>query len=267
MQDFDNDYNAINELDLQAALIGGVAFPSEEASRELILKTPYGEVTVYISEIADSNVALIPRHADCGRHVPPHRINYRANIYAIHEMGIKKVISTNSVGTMKNHPVGSFFLPADFIDLTRSRPSTFFDNRTVHADLSEPYCPDIRKTMAEFLTEKNIGFSEGVYVCTEGPRFETKAEIQMMRHFGDVVGMTALPEVVLAKELNMCYASVCTVTNDACGLGNGKMTVSEVLGTLSDVKEILQELLSHVVRSLPDKSSCNCRYATSDAEL
>ncbi|MDY0386173.1 MAG: MTAP family purine nucleoside phosphorylase [Methanolobus sp.] len=259
--------NMYHDLDLHAALIGGVAFTSEGSYQELTVNTPYGDVLVHILEIGSRNVALIPRHADGDRHVPPHMLNNRANIHAIHELGLKRVIATNSVGTMKNHPVGSFFLPNDFIDFTKNRPSTFFDERTVHVDVSEPYCPQLRQLISDSLTERNIGFSEGVYACTEGPRFETKAEIRMMRQFGDVVGMTGLPELVLAKELNMCYASICTVTNDACGLGNGKMTVSEVLDTLADINYKLRNVLSDVIRLLPEKNVCNCSMATSDAEL
>ncbi|WP_094228932.1 MTAP family purine nucleoside phosphorylase [Methanolobus psychrotolerans] len=264
MQERSNNYQ---DLDLPVALIGGVAFTSVESCSELPVSTPYGDILVYISEIGGKNVALVPRHANGNRHVPPHMINYRASIYAIHELGVNRVISTNSVGTMKNHPVGSFFLPDDFLDFTKNRPSTFFDERTVHVDVGEPYCPHLRKLMSDSLARRKIGFSGGVYVCTEGPRFETKAEIRMMRQFGDVVGMTGLPEVVLAKELNMCYASICTVTNDACGLGKGKMTVSEVLDTLAGIKDKLWDVLSDVIRSLPEQTSCNCRFATSDAEL
>jgi 5'-methylthioadenosine phosphorylase len=261
--------NGINyqDLNLDAALIGGVAFPSMQSCEELSVSTPYGDVPLYLSKIGNRNIALISRHAGDAKHLPPHMINYCANIYAIYKLGIKKIISTNSVGTMKNHPVGSFFLPNDFIDLTRNRPSTFFNERTVHADVSEPYCPQIRDLIKDSLERKNVGFSEGVYVCTEGPRFETKAEIRMMRQFGDVVGMTGLPEVVLEKELNMCYASICTVTNDACGLGNGKMTVSEVLDTLANINEKLQAVILDVLQSLPRQNSCNCMFATSDAEL
>ncbi|MEZ5336099.1 MAG: MTAP family purine nucleoside phosphorylase [Methanolobus sp.] len=194
-------------------------------------------------------------------------INYRANICAIHKLGISTVIASNSVGTMKNHPVGSFFLPDDFIDFTRNRPLTFFDEKTVHVDVTEPYCPGIRSLLRSIFEDKNIGYSEGVYACTEGPRFETKAEIRMMQQFGDVVGMTGLPELVLAKELNMCYASICTVTNDACGLGNGKMTVSEVLDILEVTNEKLQSIIFDLVQKLPDKQSCECNLASTDAEL
>jgi 5'-methylthioadenosine phosphorylase len=264
MQERKSEYQ---DYDLQIALIGGVAFSCGVSPEEFAVRTPYGDVPVQISKIGTRNVAIIPRHADGNRHIPPHMINYRANIYAIHELGISRVISTNSVGTMRNHPIGSFFLPDDFIDFTRNRSSTFFNERTVHVDVSEPYCPQIRKLLTEALDRRNIGFSEGVYACTEGPRFETKAEICMMRQFGDVVGMTGIPEVVLAKELNMCYASVCTVTNDACGLGNAKMTVSEVLDTLSSVQERLNSVLSDVIRSLPVRKDCNCPFAVSDAEL
>jgi len=168
---------------------------------------------------------------------------------------------------MKNHPIGSFVLADDFLDLTKNRVSTFYDKKTVHVDVSEPYCPEIKDGLKASLKKVNIGFSEAVYVCTEGPRFESRAEIRMMSHFGDIVGMTGLPEVALAKELNLCYASICTVTNNACGFNDAKLTVSELLETLDDTQEKLFELLFDTISKIPEKRSCNCSMATSDAYL
>ncbi len=259
--------SASEEYDIHLALIGGVAFDFVGPCDQLNIYTPYGDVIVYLSDIGGKKIALIPRHRYNDNHVPPHMINYRANIHALKELGIKRIIATNSVGTMKNHPVGSFFLPDDFIDFTSNRSATFFDEKTVHLDVSEPYCPELRIVSREILTRRNIGFSEGVYVCTEGPRFEKKAEIRMMGQFGDVVGMTGIPELVLAREMNMCYLSICTVTNDACGSGSSKMTVSEVLDVLKGTNENLKILLMDIIDSLPEKRSCNCIMATFDATL
>lgn len=256
-----------NDTDIQAALIGGVGFFPEESGEKIKVLTPYGEVCTYLLTLAGKDIALIPRHAGSGGHIPPHMINYRANIYAIKKLGIDTVISSNSVGSMRNHPLGSFFLPDDFIDFTKNRPSTFFDEKTVHANLTEPYCPHLRSLLRTIFENRNLGYSEGVYVCTEGPRFETKAEIRMFRQFGDVVGMTGLPELVLAREMNMCYASVCTVTNDACGLGNANMTVSEVLDILEKTSGKLKSVLSDLISVLPAEKSCKCMSACSDAQL
>lgn len=214
-----------------------------------------------------SDVAVIPRHANAEEHTPPHMINYRANVWAARELGAKRIISTNSVGTMKDHPIGSFVLLDDFVDLTKNRASTFFDTETVHVDMVEPYCPQVKGCLADSLKRKGINYSEGTYVCTEGPRFETRAEIAMMKQFGDVVGMTGVPEVILAKELDLCYASICTVTNCACGLGAGKLTVDEVVDALRSAQGALLGVVSDAISNLPDERVCDCRDATVGARV
>ena len=243
------------------AVIGGVNFSFPEASEQITVKTPFGEVQAYPFKTKSKNCVIIPRHADGQNHLPPHMVNYRAIVWAVAELGIKRVISVNSVGTMQGHPIGSFFLPDDFVDLTRNRISTFHDNRTIHVDMTEPYCPQIRQSLKTTLIKEDIGFADGVYVCTEGPRFETRAEIRMMNRLGDVVGMTGVPEVVLAKELNLCYASICTVTNNACGMGAQKVTASEVVRTLKERQEILLDVLLGAIGDIPEHRNCNCRYA------
>ncbi|WP_406661581.1 MTAP family purine nucleoside phosphorylase [Methanolobus sp. ZRKC3] len=265
MQDSMNGLEEIPKFDI--AIIGGVNSFFPECQNKISVDTHFGNVDVSIYEIAGRDVAVIPRHSDGGKHVPPHMINYRANVCAVSKLGVKRVISTNSVGTMDNHPIGSFVLADDFLDLTKNRTSTFYDHRTVHVDVSEPYCPEIKEGLKHSLRKMNIGFSEGVYVCTEGPRFESRAEIRMMSQFGDIVGMTGLPEVVLAKELNLCYASICTVTNNASGLSEGKLTVSEVLETLNATQEKLFAVLSDTIQKIPESRNCNCSHATLDACL
>ncbi|MCQ6963709.1 S-methyl-5'-thioinosine phosphorylase [Methanolobus chelungpuianus] len=245
------------------ALIGGVNFSLPGVTGSIVVETPFGVVRAYPFDVHGRRGVMIPRHADGQKHLPPHMINYRAIIWAVTELGIERVISVNSVGTMRGHPIGSFVLPDDILDMTRSRKSTFHDDMTVHVDMTDPYCPQLRNGLMNALVGRELGFSDGgVYVCTEGPRFESRAEIRMMSTFGDVVGMTGMPELVLARELNLCYASICTVTNNACGLGDGKITASEVVRTLREKQENLLEVLLSVVRSLPEKRECNCMHAT-----
>lgn len=265
MSESKNVFDEIPKFDI--AIIGGVNSFFPECLGNINVSTNYGAVNVSVYEIAGKTVAIIPRHTNGGTHAPPHMINYRSNVCAVSKLGIKRIISTNSVGTMKNHPTGSFVLADDFLDFTKNRVSTFYDKRTVHVDVSEPYCPEIKEGIKDSLKKMNIGFSEGVYVCTEGPRFESRAEIRMMSQFGDVVGMTGLPEITLARELNLCYASICTVTNNACGMGDAKLTVSELLETLDDTQEKLFEVISETISRLPDNRSCNCSASILDACL
>ena len=252
---------------IAAVIFAGVGFTTAKNCHRQIIRTPYGNVAVYLTRMNGNDVAIIPRHTGLEEHTPPHMINYRANIRAVCELGAKRIISTNSVGTMKDHSIGSFVLLDDFVDLTKNRTQTFFDTETVHVDMVEPYCSQIKKCLADSLEKYGFAYSEGTYVCTEGPRFETRAEIAMMKQFGDVVGMTGVPEVILAKELELCYASICTVTNYACGLGNGKLTVDEVVNTLNEAQDMLFGVLSDTISSLPDDRDCNCGDATLGARV
>lgn len=251
---------------IDVAVLGGVGFSSYKELDKCPVKTPYGEVTAYITRIKEKNVAIIPRHAG-KNHIPPHRINYRANIWAVQVLGAERIISTNSVGSMKGHPVGSFVLLDDFVDFTRNRPSTFYDENTVHIDLSEPYCPEIRACFAKALEKRDIPYFEGIYACTEGPRFETRAEIRMMSQFADVVGMTGVPEVILAKELDLCYSSLAIVTNQACGLTEEKLTADEVTEVVGKSQAAILGILEDTIESIPETRNCGCRYARVGASL
>ncbi|MEA1984959.1 MAG: MTAP family purine nucleoside phosphorylase [Euryarchaeota archaeon] len=256
-----------SDMSADVAIIGGVGFSAFSDSCKRTVNTPYGTVRVYFSDVDGRTVAMIPRHYRSGEHTPPHLINYRANIWAARDIGASRLISTNSVGSMKGHAIGSFFLPDDFIDFTSSRVSTFFDKNTVHVDMTEPYCGQTRDCLVSALQNKGVGFSEGTYACTEGPRFETRAEIAMMSMFADVVGMTGVPEVILARELELCYASICTVTNHACGIGDEKLTADEVVEELAVKRDTLLEIISETILHLPDKRDCECGSAIMGARL
>jgi 5'-methylthioadenosine phosphorylase len=161
---------------------------------------------------------------------------------------------------MSYHPVGSFFLPLDYVEFTKARTNTFFDDRAVHVDMSQPYCPELRSCLRNVMLEMNIQPFEGVYVCAEGPHLESPAQIRMMRQFGDVVGMTGYPEVVLAKELGLCYASLCIVTNEACGMktGGSKLSLSEITDQMDRLSACVKEIISRTAEKIPGKRSCSC---------
>jgi 5'-methylthioadenosine phosphorylase len=251
---------------VEIAVIGGVGFNSYREFENLQVYTPYGEVTAYLTLIKGERVAIIPRHAG-ESHIPPHRINYRANVWAVHSLGAKRVISTNSVGSMKGHPIGSFVILDDFIDFTRNRPSTFYDDKTVHVDMAEPYCPEIKEALRNSLKKHGKTFTEGIYACTEGPRFETRAEIRMISQFADVVGMTGVPEVILAKELCLCYTSLAIVTNQACGITTQKLTAEEVTDVVGKAEDAIFRILSDTIGNMPETRKCLCRFAIEGASL
>lgn len=267
MSSYHSQGQNLQDKKIDVIIIGGLGFSGFDNLWLQSINTPFGNVNIHIGDIAGQNIAIIPRHSGGQKHIPPHRINYRANIWAVYELGATRIISVNSVGAMKSCTPGSLILLGDFLDFTKNRVSTFFDNETVHVDMSEPYCPQLNKYLSESIINRGINFYEGVYACTEGPRFETKSEINMLSRFADVVGMTGVPEVVLAKELDICYASIGLVTNYACGLSFKRLTVDEVIDVVEGAQNLLYNVISDTISSLPKERNCSCMYATYNARI
>ncbi len=248
------------------AVIGGTGFESLfKDARQLRLGTPYGIApALSIGKINDREVVFLHRHGP-GHLVPPHKINYRANVYALYEMGVERIIAINAVGAInRDLKPGQIVIPHDFVDFTRVRSTTFYDEVPVtHVDVSQPYCPEIRKLLIE--VAKQIGLpvvDRAVLVCTEGPRFETPAEIEMFRRLGcDIVGMTGIPEAVLARELEMCYAAICFVSNMAAGLQE-RLTAFEFSKVCKEIVPELEQILIGTVKVLPLRREGNCRCAS-----
>jgi len=255
----------------EIAIIGGTGQEKLLNYSEQIIKgTPYGLAPpIFIGEIDGKTVAFMPRH---GVHhgVPPHRVNYRANIYALHHLGVRRILATNAVGAINRKIKPSdLVVPHDLVDFTKSRQFTFYDGEPVtHVDVSQIFCPEIRSVLIK--TAKGVGarlVDRAVLVCTEGPRLETPAEIRMFGRVGcDVVGMTAMPEAVLARELEMCYATVCFVTNMAAGMQK-RLTAEELGKVARKTAPILQQLLRETVKHLPTKRQCPCVRALEKARF
>jgi len=260
-----------SERKAEIAVIGGTGLERFVKDAEIVrLGTPYGiSSPVFLTEIHGRNVAFLPRH---GIHhsVPPHMINFRANIYALYTLGVERILSTNAVGAINlEFKPGDLVVPHDLIDFTKSRVSTFYDDAPVtHIDFSQPYCPQLRRFLIENAKKLYPHVRENaVLVCTEGPRFETPAEIEMFRRLGgDVVGMTGCPEAALARELEMCYATVCYVSNMAAGVQE-RLSAAEVSATAKKVMPFIQKLLIETVRVLPHDHECSCAEALRSARF
>lgn len=233
-------------------------------AREVTVRTPYGEAQALVGRLPATGeaVAFLARHGR--RHsLPPHRINYRANVWALWELGVERILATAAVGSLAPEiPPGTFVLVDQFLDFTRARPSTFYDGErgVAHVDVSVPYCPELRALLAAAGAELGIPVREGgTYVCTEGPRFETPAEIRMFAGLGGhVVGMTGVPEVVLARELSLCYATVAMATNYAAGIATRPLTHREVLAVMDANLTRLRALLALVLARVPRERACPC---------
>lgn len=251
---------------IRLAIIGGTGVydPRILANiREEAVKTPHGEARVRIGTYGGEEVAFLARHGS--KHsVPPHLINYRANIWALKMLGVERVIATTAVGSLNEQmKPGDFVLTDQFIDFTKGRQSTFFDGGeqgVVHTDFTEPYCPEIRPVLADAARQARISaHNGGVYVCTEGPRFETPAEIRMFAKLGgDLVGMTNVPEVVLAREAGICYATVSMVTNFGAGISPTALTHEEVLEVMAANAENLKKLVMNTLGAIPRERGCTC---------
>lgn len=253
----------LSNMEKKIAVIGGIGIEIEGDA--VPIDTPYGRVTSSLSRLGGDEVLFIPRHGEC--HLPPHRVNHRALLWAAKEWGAVRVISTNTVGTMSWHPVGSFVIPNDFVEFTKSRTSTFFEEEAVHVDLTIPYCSEVRLALAASGKAAGALVAEGVYVCTEGPHLESPAQIRMLRNFGDVVGMTGYPEVALARELELCYASICTVTNPAAGMRRDAMSATEITGEMTKSARILREIIEGAISMMPEERGCSCGRALAGARL
>jgi 5'-deoxy-5'-methylthioadenosine phosphorylase len=215
-------------------------------------------------------VVFLPRHGE-EHTVPPHRVNYRASLWGLKSLGVERIIATNAVGAVDEElQPGSIIVPADIIDFTKSRRNTFYDGSPVtHVDVSEPYCPTVMKSLADSAAGLGRKGKEGVVMaCTEGPRYETPAEIRMLRTLGaGIVGMTGAPEVFLARELEMCYACISFVSNLAAGMQRN-LSAQEVEDRGRESGQILNKIIIQAIENIPEsRRGCSCSRALNSAQL
>lgn len=258
------------------AVIGGTGIYDTNLFREertLKPQTPYGETSdaILVGSFGGKKVAFLPRHGK-GHRIPPHMINYRANIWALRELGVKRIIAPSAVGSLdyKFQP-GDILLPDQFIDFTKKREYTFYDGPQVcHVSTADPLCTDLRSIAKQCLSDLNIRYHDkGTYVCIEGPRFSTRAESKVFRDIlhADIIGMTLVPECVLARESEICYLSVSTIT-DYDVWADEPVSSKEIIETLQmnveNIKNFLSKLIPFVTE---ERSNCKCGNALEDALL
>ncbi|RPI38234.1 MAG: S-methyl-5'-thioadenosine phosphorylase [Nitrospiraceae bacterium] len=256
-------------------VIGGSGLydiPGLEITDSERITTPYGDPSdVYrIGKLAGAEVAFLPRHGTM-HHIQPHKINYRANIWGFRELGVKKILSVGASGGISGSmEPGTVAVPDQIIDMTSGRHSTFYeDDEVVHIDFTEPFCTDLRERI--FAASEKAGIRiirKGTYICVNGPRLETGAEIRAFSILGaDMVGMTAMPEAVLARELELCFAGISVVTNFAAGISGQKLTATEVVEFMKASTEKIKELLKAFFVMDFSTSVCFCGQALKDAKM
>ena len=239
--------------------------------KRMTVPTPFGPPSspVMIGELDGVRVAFLSRH-DRGHRLSPSEINYRANIYALKAIGVRRVISVSAVGSMKEtiRP-GDVVLPDQFIDLTKRRISTFFDGGVVaHVAFADPVCQSLAASLLG--AGRSVGATVhhgGTYLCIEGPQFSTRAESSLYRQWGvSVIGMTNLPEAKLAREAELCYATVALVTDYDCWHQSEEpVTVGAILATLCQNVALAKRLLRAAVKSAASVTTCPCQQALQHA--
>ncbi|PSN89372.1 methylthioadenosine phosphorylase [Candidatus Marsarchaeota G1 archaeon OSP_C] len=255
----------------QIGIIGGSGFydPSLlKNTREIRVHTPYGPPSdsIWVGELQDTKVAFIPRH---GRNhtIPPHKINSRANIWALNSLGVTRIVAPSAVGSLKTEiEPGDIVFPDQFIDMTKQRVYTFYDGpRVVHISMADPFCKEERGVLAQSAKSLGIKHHEtGTYLCIEGPRFSTRAESALWRLMNaDVIGMTLVPEINLARELGMCYSTIALVT-DYDVWAEHPVTAKQVVETQKRNIENAKRILYDALPKLKSRA-CDCKKALEEA--
>jgi 5'-methylthioadenosine phosphorylase len=251
----------------EIGVIGGSGFYSFLAdARPVAVETPFGTPSEppVVGEVNGRRVAFVPRHGADHR-LPPHRVNYRANLWALRSLGVRQVLGPCAVGSLRPELTpGTIVVPDQFVDRTWGREHTVYDGTgpVVHVSPADPYCPAGRRTVVAVGNGDVV--AEGTMVVINGPRFSTRAESQWHAAQGwSVVGMTGAPEASIARELALCYTSVAVVTDHDAGVDAGDgVTHAEVLAEFGRSIERLKELLTEVIGQLPKADAdCSCRHS------
>ena len=262
------------EKDVEIGIFGGTGiYDSEllENPKEISIATPYGKPSdsITVGTFKGRKIAFLPRHGK--KHtIPPHMINYRANIWAFKELGVSRIIAPSAVGSLKEEiEPGHFALPTQFLDFTKSRKGSFSEEgRVIHISVADPFCPELHSSIKSIVNKQGENIHKDcTYVCIEGPRFSTKAESKFYRSTGaDIIGMTLVPECQLAREAQICYASISSVT-DYDVWAEKPVTAKEVLETLAKNVEGVKKMLVDLIENIPKKRECKCAKALEEAEF
>jgi 5'-methylthioadenosine phosphorylase len=259
-------------MQAEIGIIGGTGVYDPqllEKSEEMRLSTPYGAPSdfVTVGELSGRKVAFVPRHGR--RHtIRPTDVNSRANIHALKELGVQWILAPTTVGSLREElKPGDVVFVDQFIDRTTKREQSFYTGPQVcHVSVADPMCPDLRKLLIRVSDEMKVRHhNAGTYVCIEGPRFSTKAESRMFRSWGgDVIGMTLVPECVLAREAQMCYASISMVT-DYDVWKDHPVSAREVGKIMSENVEKVKRIVREAVLKMPNERKCECKAALTSA--
>jgi len=264
-------------LAAEIGIFGGSGFYEWlDAVDEIEIETPYGPPSgsIALAEVGGRSVAFLPRHGP-NHEVSAPFVNYRANVWAMHELGVKRIIGPSAVGSLKPdlHP-GDLVICDQFFDRTAGRADTYYPGPdVVHVSAADPYCPELRELSGRIAEQQSLRFqASGTVVVVQGPRFSTRAESRWYARMGwDIVGMTQYPEVILARELEMCYLNLSLVTDFDAGLEAAPEVAAvqahDVMRVLADNISRVRDLLTVLIPIIPATASCNCQHALEAARM
>ena len=236
---------------------------------KVLISTKYGEPSdvFNIGEIKGRRIAFLSRHGP-GHSIPPHLLNFKANISAIEELGIKRIVSCCAVGSLKEDFMpGDIVIPDQYIDWKKTSVSFYNKGDVAHVSMADPFCSDIRAALIKTCKKLGIKYHDkGVYICIEGPRFSTRAESKLYRNYADIIGMTGVPEAALAREKELCLAILATVT-DYDVWADKPVCTEDVLKTMKESEEKVKKILKEVVNVIPEERGCICKDAMKFARV
>ena len=258
----------------EIGVIGGTGVYDPELiedKREVKVYTPFGSPSdlVTVGTYKGRSIAFIPRHGR-GHVIPPHLINSRANIWALKEMGVGRIVASSAVGSLReDYAPGDFVITDQFIDRTKGRPDTFYmGGKICHISSADPVCPDLHDFFVDIAGDLGLKVHPtGTYACIEGPRFSSRAESRLFRAWAaDIVGMTIYPECVLAREAEICYASIGMVT-DYDVWAEKPVSAKEIVDTMNKNSSNFKKLIMEAIPRMPRKRTCGCAEALKEAML
>jgi 5'-methylthioadenosine phosphorylase len=260
----------------EIGIFGGSGFYefAEGGIEEIIVDTPYGPPSgpIALMTVAGRSVAFLPRHGK-DHTLPPHKVPYRANLWAFKSLGITRVLAPSAVGSLQSHIApGDVVINDQFVDRTRSRADTFFDGPdVVHVSSADAYCPQMRRLAIEAARQSGVSVHEtGTVVVIQGPRFSSKAESRWFTQMGwNIVSMTQYPEVILAREMEMCYVTLSLVTDYDAGLVSDTAAVQahDVLAVLKQNTENVKRVLKAMLAEMPTERQCSCAESLKYARM
>jgi 5'-methylthioadenosine phosphorylase len=256
----------------RVAIIGGSGVYDPKIFRkekEIKIKTPFGypSAPIEIGDFLGKRIAFLARHGK-SHQFSPHKVPQKANIWALKKLGIERIIGICAVGSLKkNFRPGDIVICDQFVDFTKKREYTFYDKEAVHVSLADPFCPGLRSLFYKKAKKLKIPvYQKGTYLCVEGPRFSTRAESKFFRNFADIIGMTLIPEAVLAREQEICYLSLAAVT-DFDVWQSHPVSAEEVIKTMKENLEKIKKILKIAIPEIKEKRSCLCKTALENAKI